>query len=793
MLPGAPFPAAAAVLDADARSVLAGAELMRGFDPGPELAPRAQLEKLALEDERDESVSLASRFASHAPRLAAAHPHGPAIVAEWMSGAVTGLLLAEDYGRLAHVLTGLQQASATDRSAEQPWAAAYAALNDRAQLRRLFERLRAASPSDAQGLQAIVGFISGDLLGLVLRALDQVESPQLRESLLNGMVAIAATAPAAFVTRLAPKKPHQRLSELCFALEKARAPERAAVFKNLLGRKDFRTHHRTMAGMARAGNDEGLKLLRHALADPSEEIRVSAIEVLGKCLPGRAFELLEGMLGESLQARSPAVRTAIWRAVASSDQPEAFYAIADVFKQRGSLLTRSRVQAQKLEALDGLATMRAPQALDLLKSLAADRSQPDAVVAAAGKLFAEAAEAAARHQAAGDPLAPDRVVSTPAAVLLELGGLAQAAGVIDPTSPCLARAYQRLAARLSALIRRERGFHLVVREDELYVNGVAVRDEPEERAVGALHARLRGRGVVACEVDALEPQELPELVRWLAEGELAGEVRTSGMKLLGLSGPARPAGPPVSLPQGDPTHEAVSRYARLVLAHRKASAAGGQGGPAFGDLGKTFDELVELYLTRRVRFLGLAPAVVGKEALPYDLANVALLSLAFGVELGLPRRRLRDLLELAFTHDVGMLAVPRDIWLRRGELQPHDREALRQARARSFWYPFEQLKTSCRVVPRMVAIVDCSLDWGVREASGAVAPRHDLGTSGTILALAKSYDALSSRRSFREALAPEAALKTLNGQLGHKFRPELLALFSKFVHGQPVSALPRQA
>jgi hypothetical protein len=104
-----------------------------------------------------------------------------------------------------------------------------------------------------------------------------------------------------------------------------------------------------------------------------------------------------------------------------------------------------------------------------------------------------------------------------------------------------------------------------------------------------------------------------------------------------------------------------------------------------------------------------------------------------------------------------------------------------------------QLPTARRVVSRMVAIVECSLDWGVRNASGTIEPRHDLGTSGTILALAKTYDALTSRRSFRGPMAPEAAIETLNGQLGHRFRPELLTVFSKFVQGQPVSALPRPA
>jgi response regulator RpfG family c-di-GMP phosphodiesterase len=258
--------------------------------------------------------------------------------------------------------------------------------------------------------------------------------------------------------------------------------------------------------------------------------------------------------------------------------------------------------------------------------------------------------------------------------------------------------------------------------------------------------------------------------------------------------PDRPARAPVPAPSSiDPSKDAMVRSVDLVFALRRHLAEKkDKPSASLPEVRQLLHELAALYQTRSVRFHGLTPASLTRDSVIFHHVNVLVLSLAFGAELGLSRQRLDDLAEFAFFSDVGLYDLPEETLTQAGELTAEDKRALLQARRTSGWFPFSRKGEAPAAVDWACVVVEHGLDWGAKDAAGAVTERTEIGLLGTIVSLAKMYDALTSKRSFRPALAPEAAIDTLVHKVGHRFRPELLPLFVRMVKREFVKALPRR-
>jgi hypothetical protein len=527
-------------------------------------------------------------------------------------------------------------------------------------------------------------------------------------------------------------------------------------------------------------------------------VRVPTLELLSKHFPDRVFNVVEPLLEPtSYDARPTAERVAIWRAVGSSTQPEALYAIAGTLRQKASFLTRARIEAVKLEALEGLALMRTRPGEELLKELAADASQPDSVRAAAVRILATPV---VKVPPAPPPVVPidlrrwDKTLATPRAFLRDLLSLSQAARISDVTAPALAIAFHRLRVRLGLLLRQVPRFEVAVSGRTVTFNGAPVLEGQPDIPMEQLAATMARDGITGFAFDShVKVEELRELVRWLAEGPAARGVYTPNIRRGRASPhpeqPTRPVTrPPVLV---DPSREAMIRYVDLVLELREyltTVTAAPTARP--GDLQRLLDELAMAMETRAYRFLGLTPREVGRDSVAFHHANVAILALGFAAELRLPRARLLELAEVACLHDLGMFLLPERVVLNSGELSHADKEALLKARLASAWFPFERLDTGARAARWAAAVMEYGLDWGAVEDGDRLVQRQEVGLIGGILALAKSYDALTSRRSFREAAPPEAAPEQLTTRARHRFRPDLLPLFAAWVRRHWVRVLP---
>jgi diguanylate cyclase (GGDEF)-like protein len=139
-------------------------------------------------------------------------------------------------------------------------------------------------------------------------------------------------------------------------------------------------------------------------------------------------------------------------------------------------------------------------------------------------------------------------------------------------------------------------------------------------------------------------------------------------------------------------------------------------------------------------------------------------------------------------HDVGKVAVPDTVLLKPGRLTPEER-AMMETHAE---HGHRLLRGSSSAVLEMAA----SIAWTHHERwDGTGYPRGLAGTGipieGRIVAIADVWDALTTDRVYRAALAPEHARAVMKDGRGSHFDPELLDLFLSHVLGHAAGPASR--
>ncbi len=166
--------------------------------------------------------------------------------------------------------------------------------------------------------------------------------------------------------------------------------------------------------------------------------------------------------------------------------------------------------------------------------------------------------------------------------------------------------------------------------------------------------------------------------------------------------------------------------------------------------------------------------------------NVSVLAVAFGASLGIAPTGLRELGLAGLFHDLGKTGVPDAILNKPGRLTPAE---------------FARIREHPTLGRRLLA------GYGLPEAVlRGVAEHHEksdgsgypLGVCGDkvhpwgrILGVADVFDALTSRRSYKEAMLPTRALAVLYGMRGRDFPAETVERFIKFLGPYPVGSFVR--
>jgi putative nucleotidyltransferase with HDIG domain len=156
--------------------------------------------------------------------------------------------------------------------------------------------------------------------------------------------------------------------------------------------------------------------------------------------------------------------------------------------------------------------------------------------------------------------------------------------------------------------------------------------------------------------------------------------------------------------------------------------------------------------------------------------GVALRAVQVGEELGLAPVRLRELAVGGLLHDVGKLAVPNEILQKPGALTDEEFDVIKK-------HPevgselVRELGFSAQVA-RLVSDHHERLD-GSGYPRGLGAPDLDIETR--VLAVCDVFDALLSKRVYREAWRLEDALELLGKESGTRFDPACVEALKRVI------------
>ena len=243
-----------------------------------------------------------------------------------------------------------------------------------------------------------------------------------------------------------------------------------------------------------------------------------------------------------------------------------------------------------------------------------------------------------------------------------------------------------------------------------------------------------------------------------------------------------------SKPQGEPTEEAQAAYGgavslmreidRLIRSNRHVST---------GKVKGVVRSLVDNVLTNRYAMLQLTGLKNYDEYTFYHSANVAILSLALGSLVTTDYRFLSSLGVGALLHDVGKLTVNLDILNKPGALTPEEWASVRQ-------HPVHGAEMTSLLPGVDKSAIVTILEHHMRYDNTGYPQRTSKRRqhlASRIVAVADSYDAMTSRRSYSAARVQDEAMSLLAKSVGTSLDPTLVRLFIRLMGVYPPRSVVR--
>lgn len=157
--------------------------------------------------------------------------------------------------------------------------------------------------------------------------------------------------------------------------------------------------------------------------------------------------------------------------------------------------------------------------------------------------------------------------------------------------------------------------------------------------------------------------------------------------------------------------------------------------------------------------------------------NVAVYSAVIGQGMGMKKGLLKELCASALLHDVGKLQVPKRILEKKEKLTEEEYELIKKHTE----YGYELLKEQ--------TLLTSKIRMGVyMHHENVDGTGYPLGITGKeiylfakIIHIADVYDALVSKRSYKEPELPGTSVQYLMNHAGTMFQPELVCIFINYV------------
>jgi serine/threonine-protein kinase len=775
--PGAPQKAPPQRAPAQAPGVVVGTleEPPRPSAPRPEApAPRPWVPvQVALEPIRralresvraSRSTHLLRKLPPVIGHLADLSAQVPWPMTEALAGMMDAALLADDHATLGRLL---------DRAAQRPGkdsrfaTMVNAELGSPLRLMWLAERMRSGLPADVSGLRDWLVRLSPETGPALLAALEMNEPGPSQELFAEALAHVLPADPQLVLSRL--EQPDLRtLAALSFALERSLISERNEVFRRLISQREPAVQAEVLTGRARARGADAMKLLENSLGDRSEEVRRTAISLIGELGGPLGYERLHGLMKDpGFDARPLSERQALWAALLDSGGEAAQAEVEQLLMVKPSLINKKKVNEQKLAAIEGLGRAKGEMTRAQLRHVANDASQGEEVQQAAMQALKAPRRGVGEHiTGEWQNVAAEWRKHQTARITLDLALLARASTAVDIGSGLLDAAVERFRESGRLIHQREGKLQLRVGETGISINGGPVKfgqlhDVVTPAVVDVL--RLRNFGGVALE-SVLQGPELRSFFFYAFDPDGRREplpalkvIDPAGQLLAAVAEGPMPADPSAR------ARELFSVVVRWLSAQRdglrsdrpvELSAADGW-----------LDEWTRLMDAGEGRFLGLTRWPPGETGVLVHAANTAALGMAFAHDLGLSRSAVREICEASLVLGLAEAVV-------KAERRPAPGEPTGEAER---FYAAGLVLTQ-RLNRLGTATAVAAVEAGMSHAGQGRGP----GIVASVHALAKTFDQLTAGSGG----TPAQALEVINGKLRERFSSDLLGLFTQWAFSQ---------
>lgn len=190
------------------------------------------------------------------------------------------------------------------------------------------------------------------------------------------------------------------------------------------------------------------------------------------------------------------------------------------------------------------------------------------------------------------------------------------------------------------------------------------------------------------------------------------------------------------------------------------------------------DSLDQVHTTAADELEALEAAVEARDAYTrHHMGRVAEYAGAIAVELGLSHEQVEVAVTAGRIHDVGKINVPDAVLLKPGRLTPEEFEMMKHHAARG-----EHIANSTRVLRHVASAVRAHHE---RYAGGGYPDGlrgEQIPLAARIVAVADTFDALTSNRVYRPMRSWDEALAELQRAAGTQLDPACVAAFVRWLH-----------
>ncbi|MDR2909678.1 MAG: HD-GYP domain-containing protein [Oscillospiraceae bacterium] len=165
----------------------------------------------------------------------------------------------------------------------------------------------------------------------------------------------------------------------------------------------------------------------------------------------------------------------------------------------------------------------------------------------------------------------------------------------------------------------------------------------------------------------------------------------------------------------------------------------------------------------------------------YHAANVVIISILLGLEMGITGSQLYELGMASLIHDAGNTFIPKSIMQKPGRLSAEEYEVVKKHTEMGFQLLRERFDIS------IDACIGALQHHEHYDGSGYPnrLKKDKISIYGRIIAVADVYDALVSRRPFRPAMLPPEAMEFMRFNEGTMFDPEIVVALRRIISLYP--------